>query len=169
MNSNTGSPSSGSYFTTKTVCTGVATTAATTVIITPAGTGAVLQYCIKGKAYNMAAATFATPTVDIVTGAAFLPLLANKGCVFVLAMDAGVTTMRAAQGPIVDITSSSFSGGSRSEFPVMPDTLAPFAYIVAKQSSAGTTWTFGSANWNQAELTCAVVDVLTLPGRPQAS
>jgi len=168
MNENLGNPISGTRVTNKAVCTGVAATAATTVIVTPAGTGAKLEYTIKGKAYTMAAATFATPTTDIITGKAFVPLLANEGCVFLLAMDSGATTMRAAQGTIVPLNAGVWTGGgARSEFPALPDTLAPFAYIVAKQATTGTTWTFGTGNWNQAGLTCAVVDILAVPSRPQ--
>jgi len=166
--SNLGVPSSGTYFTNKAVTSGINATTATTFSTTPAGTSAVMQYCVKGKACNKAAISGGTtPTTDAVTGAAFTALTANQGCVYVYGLDAG-GNIKAIAGTIQTLDSGG-SFTSRSEFPFVPDTIAPFAYVVCKNGSTGSAWTIGTSNWDATGMTATPVDVLTLPARPQVS
>ena len=109
--------------------------------------GAAVVYGIKGKAYSVAIASgVASPTLDGNTGVAFLPLKANQGCVFVWCMDSsGVAQV--CQGEINALDASG-AFVSAPEFPYIPDTLTPFAYLVIKAISTASAWTFGASNWN---------------------
>lgn len=158
-------------------CVSKATAAAGTTT-TFSTTGATL-YCIRGKAYSTAAgANAASPTLDAVTGAAFLPISANKGGVFVLCYT-GASTAAAAiavvQGSIEDLdgatagASASFISGL-PEFPGLPDTMTPFAYVVVKVGASGASWTYGASNLAGPPANTAITftDVMVLPDRPQA-
>lgn len=126
-------------------------------------------YCIKGKAYSAAAASnAATPTTDSNTGAAFLPIAVNKAGVFVICLDTG-GALKVVQGAIVDYTDDGVFKVA-PQFPVVPDTLCPIGYELVKVISTGSTWTFGSSNQaSQTGITKVLVDVMTLPDRPQVS
>jgi hypothetical protein len=148
--------------------TGVTATGATTFTATPVGTAAAIGFCIKGKAYTKATISGgATPTTDAITGAAFLPLAASRACNFVLGLDSG-GNIKAAQGTIVTLDPSG-NLQADSEFPFLPDTMCPFAYITCKNGSTGSAWTFGSSNWNATGMTATPVSVMALPARPQAT
>lgn len=119
-------------------------------------------YCINGKAYSKAAITAtATPTTDKRTGVAFVGLTAGKKCVFVFSLNAAGTT-GVSQGPLTT--------GAVPEFPTLPDTEAPFGYLVV---TAGATtvgsWTFGTSLWDATGVTVAAQDVMMLPARPQSA
>jgi hypothetical protein len=43
------------------------------------------------------------------------------------------------------------------------------SYIVVKNGSTGSNWTFGTSNWNATGITLGIQDVMTLTGRPQVS
>lgn len=158
-------------------CVSKATAAAGTTT-TFSTTGATL-YAIRGKAFSTAAGTnAATPTTDAVTGAAFTPITANKGGVFVLCYDGQATAaaaIKVVQGGIKDLdgtaagASASFTQGL-PDFPAIPDTLTPFAYLIIKVGASGATWTFGSSNLAGPPANTAVTftDVMVLPDRPQA-
>lgn len=135
-------------------------------------TTGVTQYSIDGKAYSKAAVTNgATPTTDINTGAAFLPLAANKGCKFVFGYDSS-NTVRVAQGPIVDLDGAADGANAsfvtKAAFPQLPDDFAPFAYIETKVGASGSSWTFGASNLAgpPSNVLHTFVDVTTLPTRP---
>ena len=152
------------------VALGAGTTTTLSLAGSPAG---VTVYAIKSKVYSTAAgATIATPTVDSLTGAAFVPLVKNQGCIFVIGYDAagGASNLRAVQGPIValDATGAFIYD---PQFPVIPDTICPVGYIVAKGGSAlVSTWTFGTNNNSSVTgMTWSFVDISGLPDRPQAS
>lgn len=158
-------------------CTSKATAAAGTTT-TFSTTGATL-YCIRGKAFSTNAATnAATPTADAVTGTTFVPITANKGGVFVLCYDGSsataATAIKVVQGTIEDLNgeaagaSAAFLNGL-PEFPAVPDTLTPFAYLVVKVGASGATWTFGSSNLAGPPANTAITftDVMVLPDRPQ--
>lgn len=168
MNENIGSPTGGTFTPVYVAITGVTATGATTFTATPVGTAAAISYCIKGKAYTKATISGgATPTTDAISGSAFTALAANQGCVFVLGLDAAAN-IKAAQGTVAPLD----AGGNfavRSEFPPLPDTIAPFAYIVCKNGATGSAWTFGTSNWNATGMTATPVSLMTLPGRPQVS
>lgn len=127
-----------------------------------------INYVIDGKIATKTAITDgATPTTDFVTGAAFVPLTASKGCVVVWALASG-GTVRCMQGPIESLDAS---GGfiKAPQFPAVPATVVPFAYQVLKAGSTAGTITFGSSNWNATGFTNAIVNVAVLPHRPQVS
>lgn len=169
MNNTMGSPFGGTLFLNKAVISGVTGQSAKTLSTTPAGTSAVMEYAIRGKAYSHAAmSTHAVPTTDINTGAAFVSVAANKGCVFVLALAAN-GDMVVAQGPIVGADEAG-TFLAAPEFPVLSDAYAPFGYIVVKTISTNTGgFVFGSSNWDATGCTCTPVDVIMLPDRPQVS
>jgi hypothetical protein len=125
-----------------------------------------LQYCIKGKAYNKSGtnATQATPTTDVNTGTTFVPLTANQGCLMVWGYDSA-GTVKVAQGNIVALDAGVFK--LTPQFPSIPDTICPFAYQVLKAGSTAGTVAFGTSNWNATGFTNAIVNILTLPNRGQ--
>jgi len=144
-------------------------TAGTTTTYTTANT---VNFAVQGKAFTRAAATnVATPTLDVTTGVAFLPVSANQGCVFVFSWDTTSTpVLRVSQGPINALD----TGGlfvNAPNFPMVPDTVCPFGYLVFRGGSTLVgTWTFGTNNLSSVTgATYTFVDVLTLPGRPQVA
>lgn len=154
------------------VTTKAGATAGTTTTLTTAN--AVLS-CVNGKANTTAALTNqATPTTDYRTGAAFVPVTASKGCVFVLGFDMS-DNLRVCQGPVVDLTTEADGANAsfvtRPQFPDVPDDVAPFAYIVTKVGASGSTWTFGSSNLAgpPSNVLHTFVDILCMPDRPQVS
>lgn len=150
-----------------TMCTMKATLAAgaTTTYST---TGTTL-FCIGGKAYSKAAVSNgATPTTDANTAAAFVAVGANYGSVFVFGYDSG-GNIKVMQGTVVALDASG-AFILAPQFPVIPDTVCPFGYLVIKAGSTASNWTFGSSNLSGATgITYTFVDVMTLPARPQVS
>jgi hypothetical protein len=57
------------------------------------------------------------------------------------------------------------------QFPVVPDLVTPFAYQVLKAgaTASATTVIFGTANWSATGFTNVIVNVFTLPKRPQVA
>lgn len=126
-----------------------------------------INYVINGKIATKTAVTDGvTPTTDFNTSAAFVALTANKGCVIVWGLSSG-GTVRCMQGPIETLDGGNFLRAP--QFPVVPDTVAAFAYQVLKAGSTAGTITFGSSNWNATGFTNAIVNVAVLPARPQVS
>lgn len=130
-----------------------------------------LQIAIRGKAQTKAQVSGgATPTTDAVTGAA-ISLVANQGRAVVWMVDAA-GAVKVQAGPVVDLDSA--AGFIDGKVPAMPwidlATYCPIAYTLHKAGSTTVgTWGFGTSNWNATGLTHVVVDLLTLPDRPQAS
>ncbi len=152
-----------------TICLGKAALAAgTTTTLSSTGT---LAYAIRGKAYSHAAlSNAATPTTDATTGAAFTPVLPNKGSIFVIGYNAAGTLL-VAQGSIqdLDVTGNFINS---PQFPALPDNFCPIGYEVIKAASnaSASGWTFGSSNQSGVTgITYTFVDVVTLPDRPQIS
>lgn len=146
--------------------------AATTV-----GSTGSIHYAIRGKAYVASAlSSTATPTTDWVTGLAFTALAKNFGTVFMLGLDSG-GTLRVVQGTVVAldgiVSSNKFlvapqfgglgpqgSGSTGNDF-------CPIAYIVVANGTTGSNWTFGTSNWNATGITLGIVNIVTIPDRPQ--
>lgn len=125
-----------------------------------------LQYAVGGKAYNKTQVNGgATPTTDAVTAAAFPALAANQGTVLLWGFDAS-GNIKLAQGSIETLDAAG-NFYRAPQFPIMPDTITPFAYVIAKDGSTGGAFTAGTSNWNTTGMTYAVVDILTMPDRPQ--
>lgn len=136
-------------------------------------TTVLLTYCIRGKAYTKSGtnADQATPTLDAVTGLA-LPTLTGtttggQGMVIVWCYD--------TSGVVKNIAGSRESLNAAGlftiypNFPVIPDTLTPFCYIIAKHYGQATVFTWGTSNWNTSGASQAHVNILVLPDRPQLS
>lgn len=151
----------GNYVTTKAGLTGLSGAATTFT------TAVLLVFAILGKAFSKAAvAGGASPTVDGVTGLP-ITLVANKGTVVMWCVDAA-GNIKAVQGTTEPLDVSGNFINSAPQFPVLPDTLAPFAYSVHKAGATAVgTWTFGVSNWNATGMTHTAVDILSLPQRPQ--
>lgn len=76
------------------------------------------------------------------------------------------------QGEVVELIDTSTDFAFKPEFPSIPDEFTPFAYQILKQATDGSTAdsaTFGTSNWNATRFTNVIVDVFTLPRRPQDS
>lgn len=127
-----------------------------------------IDYSIGGKAYRKATvADGTTPTTDG-DGAALSTLAASKGCVMVWCLNAA-GTVSVFQSDVNDLDASD-AFEVVPNFPVVDlDTYCPFAYQVITNGSTGSTFTFGSSNWNATGITVAIQNVLTLPRRPQES
>lgn len=126
-----------------------------------------VNYAIKGIAYTKAAATnAATPTTDATTGAAFVAVTANQGCVFVFGYDAS-GNIKVSQGGIqaLDVDGNFYIA---PQFPAIPDTVAPFGYLVFKGGATlSGSWTFGSSNLSSVTgATYSFKNLMTMPARP---
>lgn len=133
-------------------------------------TGATL-FCVDGKAHTAAAKTNeANPTTDANTGAAFVPVAADNGSVFVIGYNTASTpAVKVMQGTVEPLD----AGGNFVRaplFPAIPGDVAPFAYMVIKVAAGGTTWTYGTSNSASVTgVTYTRQDVMTLPARPQVA
>ncbi|MCP5246159.1 MAG: hypothetical protein H6937_09500 [Burkholderiales bacterium] len=155
-------------------CTSKAALAAGTTT-TFSTTGATL-YSINGKAKSTAAGTnAATPTTDANTGAAFLPVPANKACIFVFCYDgdaAAADAINVIQGEMVDLDGAADGANAILErgldFPHIPDTLTPIGYLITRVGASGSAWTFGSSNLAgpPSNVKHDFVDVMVLPNEP---
>lgn len=134
-------------------------------------TTATISFVIDGKFYSKTAVTNGTtPTTDGNTGLTFTVMTANQGCVIVWALNAAGTVI-VTQGPVtaLDSLSGLFSAPDAPQFPFVPDTSCPFAYVVMKNGSTGSNFTIGSSNWDATGMTTTVVNTACLPARPQTS
>lgn len=125
------------------------------------------SYYLNGKilaSTNQSAG--ATPTTDAKTGAAFLPLATGKGCLFVFGWDSRAPTVAyVCQGRIVNAADVA-NGAAGYEFPGIPDTFVPFAYVTISYVGS-STWLFGTSNWNATTATIGtVINCALLPSRP---
>lgn len=138
--------------------TGAVTTYDTTVTLTG---------CINGKVITKTAITTGvTPLLDGNSGIAPATLTANTGRIAVWAINAA-GTVSVYHGPNTVMAGGVFL--IPPEFPDIPDTAMPFAYQVLKAGATAGTITFGTSNWNATGFTNAIVNISTLPDRPQVS
>lgn len=137
-----------------------------------------INYAIKGKGERKTAVTDgATPTTGFTpaspaTAVTLNTLAASQGCVLVWSMIAD-GTVKLHQSAIKSLDSSN-AFAEPDGIPDFPDidlnTYCPFAYMVLKNGSTGSTFTIGSSNWNATGMVLAIQDVLFgLPDRPQSS
>jgi len=151
-----------------TACLGNATlVAGTTTTIT----NSAVAYTINGKSYSKAGVSNgATPTTDLATGLAFVPVPANKGCVFLIGYNAAGNQL-ATQGDLFDLDPSG-NFVIAPNFGPVPANFCPVGYQVIKAGATTVApgWIFGTSN--QAAVTgvsYALVNITTLPDRPQVS
>jgi hypothetical protein len=118
-----------------------------------------------------------SPDTDAVTGAAFLPLAASEGCIFLWLIADDGATVGVAQSKIVKLDAQGNFQWDAPNFPPIPTVVVsgvereyiPFAYAVVKNSSSGTSWVFGTGLWNQAGISISVKNVMEVPDRPRQS
>lgn len=160
-------------------------TGATTVgLLTATGTETVydttiiIHYAIGGKGERKAAVTDgATPTTGYTpasprTAVTLNTLAASQGCNLVWCLNASGTVVLYQSA--IEALDSSDAFPEPDNIPDWPDidlsTHCPFAYMVLKNGSTGSTFTIGSSNWDATGMTVAIQDVLFgLPDRPKSS
>ncbi len=143
----------------------------TNTFTTTAGT----QCAIKGKfgtQLGVLTNSATTPTTDAVTGATFVTIPINYCAAVVFGINAAGTLI-AAQGPLekteVGVTTTVGAFINPPQFPVIPDTMCPFAYTIVRVAPSGTTgFILGSTQWAASSMSCTTFkDISTLPERPQ--
>jgi hypothetical protein len=160
----------------------VALAAGTTTTISNTGT---TVFAIRGKAYSKAAMTnAATPTLDWSTGKAFVPLLVNQGCAFMVGFDHS-GNVQVIQGAVVGMDGSAVASASFANAPAFSGWTAPMGsvastsndfcpigYILIKCGSdfVAGSWTFGSSNLSSVTgVGYTFTDVIGWPDRPQVA
>lgn len=155
----------------------VALAAGTTTTLSTTGT---TVFTIRGKMYSKTAITNgATPTTDYATGAAFIPVPANTGSVFMVGFDHS-GNIKVVQGTVVPldvngafINAPQFGGlGVAGSAPATSGDFCPIGYLVIKGDSTAsiTGWIFGTSNNSSVTgITYTFVDVSSEPDRPQVS
>ena len=139
--------------------------AGTTTTLTTTGT---THYSIKGKTATKAAMTnAANVTTDANTGAAFVAVGVSKIGAFVVGLDAS-GNVKVAQGGIEDLDAQN-NIIRAPQFPPIPDTICPIGYVLAKNASNGSAWTWGTSNWSATGMTATFVSISEMPTRPQTS
>lgn len=126
-----------------------------------------IPYAINGKFSVLSAVGGGTAIAVDANGDAFLDLAASEGCILVWGAVAAASVMVIMQSEIKALdpdTDDWFSAGIPS-FPVIPDTMCPMAYQVLKNVAGNSDFVIGTTNWDQ--ITDLIVDVATLPDRPQ--
>lgn len=130
---------------------------------------------INGKfTSTLAAGTDAaiTPTSDLNTGAAFVPITPNK-CAAVVFGIIAAGTLAAVQGPLEDtyagVTTTVGAFKNPPQFPPTPDTFCPIAYTIIRVApSGGNGFVVGTTQWAASSMSAATFqNVATLPARPQ--
>lgn len=141
--------------------------AGTTSTLSNTGT---TSYAIRGKAYTKAAmANAVTPTTDAGTGAAFVPVPANFGSVYMVGFSAAGALL-CCQGTVVPLNSSGLFIQA-PQFGAAPLDFCPVGYIIIKAGSTASSapgWVFGTSNMSAVTgITYTFVDVIGWPDRPQ--
>jgi hypothetical protein len=135
-------------------------------------TTATTVHVIDGKfGTTLAAQTnTATPTTDVVTGAAFRAQAANQASVYVFGVNAA-GAIKVAQGGIenteVGVTTTAGAFINAPQFPALPDDFCPIGYAIVRTSPTGSAFTFGSTAWAASGITTTFKNVAVLPSRPQ--
>jgi len=140
---------------------GLALTAAATTY----STSTAFNFSNKGVVYAKGTiSATATPTTDGRTGAALTGIVAGQCTVLVWCVDAG--TVKVLQGGIGKCDAAG-NITDAPQFPIVPDTLTPFAYSTHRAASTVVgTWTPGGSNWNATGMTSTPYNIAALPDRP---
>ena len=130
---------------------------------------------IKGKfgtALGVLTNSATTPTTDANTGVAFPAILPNTCAAIVFGTNAAGTLI-AVQGPAIPtetgVTTTVGAFTLAPQFPVVPDTMCPFAYTIVRVAPSGTSgFVLGTTQWAASSMSCTTFkNVCTLPDRPQ--
>ena len=121
-----------------------------------------------------AASNIANVTTDINTGAAFVAMVDNQECVFVIGQPVAGVAMQVAQGSIVDTlagvtTTPGAAINVYAQFPNLPDNFCPLAYCVVKTAPSSSGFTWGTTAFDTSGIDDTWVDIGVLPDRPQVS
>lgn len=137
-----------------------------TAAATTYSTSTAFNFCNKGLVFAKGTiAATATPTTDGRTGAALAGIVAGQCTVLVWCVDAS-GAVKVLQGGIGKCDAAGVITDA-PQFPVVPDTLTPFAYSTHRGASTVVgTWTPGSSNWNATGMTSTAYNVSGLPDRP---
>lgn len=113
---------------------------------------------------------YAASVAKVLYGGASTNALApanNKGQMAILVHCVNAAgTFKSIQGDAVQMDASGLAIGAAPQFPLIPDTLVPFAYQVLYAGLTAGDITPGTSNWNATGFTNAVHDVMMLPKRP---
>lgn len=130
---------------------------------------------IRGKfATTLAAQTnTASPTVDVTTGLAFIPVLADQATVLVWGVNAA-GAIKLAQGQITPlvpgVTTTVGAFINAPQLPALPDDFCPIAYQLVRVSPTGASFTAGTTAWAASGITCSVAqNIATLADRLQTA
>lgn len=136
-----------------------------------------INYVLNGKIDTRTGVTDGvTPTTDYVSGATFPVLVGGnsvagangQGCIMLWGLIAG-DNVRCIMGPREALDSSG-NFVVAPQFPNFPDAFVPFAYQVLKAgATAAVNVAFGTTNWNATGYTNVIVNIATMPDRPQVS
>lgn len=144
------------------------TTSTYTTTVTTAG-------IINGKFITTLAAqtNTASPTLDAMTGVAFVALQPNQTCSLVWGTNAA-GAIKLCQGPIVatliGVTTTVGALIVDPQFPAVPDDFCPMAYTVVRTAPSAAAWTPGTGSWTASGVSCSTfANIGVLPNRPQAS
>ncbi len=107
----------------------------------------------------------ASPTTDV-NGDAFTAVGVSEASVFVAGIIAAGTIV-VAQGEVVAMDTDTNEPLHYPQFPDIPDTMLPFGYVIIKNGSTGSAWTYGASNWAATGVVDTFADIALLPDRPQ--
>jgi hypothetical protein len=122
-------------------------------------------FAISGRLYTGDTCSGgALATTDATTGEAFVSLANGETCPFVFGWNAAGEWI-VSQGDVVN-TADVVNTSSALNFPAIPATMCPFAYVSMKHANA-TAFLFATGNWDQTGLTIGtVVNCMLLPTQP---
>ncbi len=120
------------------------------------------------------------PTTDYNTGAAFRPItgvsgVSGQGTVVVFGYLEGgadaVASVKCMQGSIEELEIGGTTFKRPPQFPVIPNNVCPFAYMVLKQTSQESqAATFGTTDWDAGTyFTNIITHIAQLPLQPQVA
>lgn len=138
-------------------------------------TSATTAGIINGKFVTTLAAqtNTASPTLDAMTGVAFVALQPNQTCVLVWGTNAA-GAIKLCQGPIIatliGVTTTVGALINDPQFPAVPDDFCPMAYTVVRTAPSAAAWTPGTGSWTASGVSCSTfANIGAFPNRPQAS
>ena len=129
-------------------------------------TSVAVDYLLDGRLYQFATKTNqATPTTDINTGAAFVAVQPDEGCIFSFCANSSLA-VAVAQGPIEKVDGDTDEFKISPSFPPIPDTHTIFGYVIIKSDGTASAWTMGSSSWAATGITDTFVNAGLTPSRP---
>jgi hypothetical protein len=135
-----------------------------------------IEFSVKGQAYRQAAASAVNcPTTEGSGSSAFTALAASEGCYFLFCATTTATTasVEVYQSDIYGLDPDDTGADPDfvkdnllPQFPAYDEDRVPFGYVLVKNGTTGSAWTFGTSLWNATGVAFAAVSISTLPHRP---